>query len=317
MAPKVFVSHAREDKDRFVIRFAERLRKNGIDAWLDKWEMLPGDSLVDKIFEEGLKSAEAIVVVLSKHSVMKSWVREELNAGIVKRISDRTRLIPVVIDECEVPESLKSTVWERIADLEDYEESLNRVVAAIFDHRDKPALGSPPPYSETVSLPGLTKIDTLVLKLSCDHVIQTGEELVEPQKVFSSTDEQPSISEEQLLESLEILNNLGYIKLYKAFNLRFPRYQILSFGFETYARAYLPQYESLVQEVISAIINKDLHDNLGIVEALKQPKIIIDHVIDLLEMNGHIKTSKLMIGAAGPLVRIYYVSPGLRRILAG
>src|SRR4051794_20083808 len=49
--PKVFVSHASEDKQRFVERFAARLRENGVDAWLDEWEMKPGDSLVDRIFE--------------------------------------------------------------------------------------------------------------------------------------------------------------------------------------------------------------------------------------------------------------------------
>lgn len=64
-APKVFVSHASEDKERFVVEFARRLRENGVDAWLDQWEMKPGDSLVDKIFEEGLKEARAVIVVLS------------------------------------------------------------------------------------------------------------------------------------------------------------------------------------------------------------------------------------------------------------
>ena len=57
MNPKVFISHASEDKERFVMNFASKLRANGVDAWLDKWEMLPGDSLVDKIFEEGIKEA--------------------------------------------------------------------------------------------------------------------------------------------------------------------------------------------------------------------------------------------------------------------
>ena len=48
-APKIFLSHASEDKDRFVVEFARRLRENGVDAWLDQWEMKPGDSLVDMI----------------------------------------------------------------------------------------------------------------------------------------------------------------------------------------------------------------------------------------------------------------------------
>jgi hypothetical protein len=56
-SPRVFLSHASEDKDRFVLPFARALRANGVDVWLDKWEILPGDSLVDKLFEEGLKGA--------------------------------------------------------------------------------------------------------------------------------------------------------------------------------------------------------------------------------------------------------------------
>lgn len=103
-APKVFISHASEDKDRFVVEFARRLRENGVDAWLDQWEMRPGDSLVDKIFEEGLKEARSVIVVLSTVSVQKPWVREELNASVVNRISLGARLIPVVIYYCRHPD---------------------------------------------------------------------------------------------------------------------------------------------------------------------------------------------------------------------
>ncbi len=101
--PKVFVSHASEDKARFVARFAARLRENGVDAWLDQWEMKPGDSLVDRIFEQGLKSAQAVIIVLSAVSVTKPWVREELNNSVVSRINRGLKIIPVVIDQCENP----------------------------------------------------------------------------------------------------------------------------------------------------------------------------------------------------------------------
>jgi hypothetical protein len=60
MAPKAFMSHAWEDKDRFV---------------------------VDRIFDEGIKRADIFIVVLSRLSVDKPWVREELNAGMVKKIA--------------------------------------------------------------------------------------------------------------------------------------------------------------------------------------------------------------------------------------
>src|SRR4030081_2036555 len=103
--PKVFLSHASDDKERFVLAFAKRLRDKGVDDWLDKWEILLGDNLVDKIFEEGLKQGAAVIIVLSRLSVEKPWVKEELNASFVARINRQTKIIPVVIDDCTVPES--------------------------------------------------------------------------------------------------------------------------------------------------------------------------------------------------------------------
>ena len=159
MSPKVFISHASEDKPRFVSAFATKLRENGVDAWLDRWEMLPGDSLVDKIFEEGLKEAQAVIIVLSSFSVSKPWVSEELNASMVARIAKGTKVIPVVIDDCEVPEALKSTLWERVVDPSDFEEPLRRILAAIFDVLEKPEVGKPPEFvreatSSICSTPG-------------------------------------------------------------------------------------------------------------------------------------------------------------------
>jgi hypothetical protein len=140
---RVFISHAGEDKERFVMEFAKRLREHGVDAWVDKWEILPGDSLVDKIFEEGIKNAQAIVVVLSQYSVDKPWVREELNAGFIKRLSGKCRLIPVVIDDCNIPQALASVVWQRIPDLENYDEEFIRIIDGIYGQSRKPPLGPP------------------------------------------------------------------------------------------------------------------------------------------------------------------------------
>jgi hypothetical protein len=109
--PRAFVSHASEDKDRFVLGFAGRLRAKGVNAWVDTWEMLPGDKLIDKVFNDGLKSADVVIVVLSNVSVTKPWVQKELQTAVVKNIVDRTQLIPVRLDGCGVPECLRDTVW--------------------------------------------------------------------------------------------------------------------------------------------------------------------------------------------------------------
>lgn len=171
-----------EDKSRFVIDFATKLRARGIDAWLDKWEMLPGDSLVDKIFEEGIKDAAAVIIVLSKFSVQKPWVREELNAAFVARVNKGSKLIPVVIDDCEVPAALSSTLWESIGDLSSYDAALDRIVASVLGTTDKPPLGPLPSYTSALlkSIGGLAPIDSTILELSCAAAVRNQNSFINP-----------------------------------------------------------------------------------------------------------------------------------------
>lgn len=201
-------------KPLFVDGFAARLRESGVDAWLDKWEMLPGDSLVDKIFEEGLKSADAVIIVLSRNSVTKPWVREELNSGIIARLEKGTLLIPVVIDDCDLPEALKTTLWERIHDVSNYDDSYDRILAAIFGQSLKPQLGHAPAYTSTVlhDINGLEAVDNLVLKVSCEYLIENPDHPIEPGDVFGASN-LAAPPKQEVLDSIDVLEDEGYVRV--------------------------------------------------------------------------------------------------------
>lgn len=312
MHTKVFISHASEDKTRFVLEFAKRLREKGIDAWLDKWEMLPGDSLIDKIFEEGIKEADAFIIVLSKFSVEKPWVKQELNAGYVKKINNGTKLIPVVIDDCSVPESLQSTLWEQISDLSSYDDSFDRIVASIYGASDKPPIGPKPEYVESFfqGIGDLNNIDSLVLRLSCEDILKTGNIFVNPTRIFYK-DEQPLIPEDELTDSLEVLSERGYLKLTRFIGGGFSDYQVSTTGFDVYLNSAIPNFQEKIVAIVSVIVNEKLSSNIEIQERLQDNKIIIDHILDVLELHGHIKQSKMF----GGLTRIFNVSPSLKRKL--
>ena len=289
MSPTVFLSHASEDKDRFVVDFATKLRNKGIEVWLDKWEILPGDSLVDKIFEEGIKNAQAVIVVVSKHSVHKPWVREELNAAIVRKINGISKLIPVVIDDCEVPEALRSTVWVKISDLNSFNTELDNIVRAIYEHRERPPIGKPPAYASTVLdiIPNLTMIDSLVLKLACERAIRSEIGFVGDMDILFEDAKIFDIPEEEFYESLEILNARNYIEGGKVFDPtnRIHYFNITTFGLEQYARTYIDTYASLAGSVGLQILNFNQRSGLEIAESLNQPFLIIEHVLDLFEAN--------------------------------
>ena len=297
---------------RFVLDFATKLRSRGVDAWLDKWEMLPGDSLVDKIFEEGIKGAAAVIVVLSKFSVVKPWVREELNAAFVKRVNTGSKLIPVVIDDCEVPEALHSTLWQRIEDLTAYDPSLDRIVASIFGSTDKPPVGQPPQYSQSFvdTIGDLNNIDSLILKLSCDEALKTGNDFIDPGEMFL-VDEKPVVPETELADSLEVLDQNGYVKLSRTIGAGFSHFRVTTYGFDEYARTCIPDYDETITAVIAGLVNRQLLDNDKLAQELGKPRMLIDHILDILENQRHLSQSKMYGGRR----RIYNVSPSLKRAL--
>jgi hypothetical protein len=309
MKPKVFMSHASEDKDRFVLEFATKLREKGVDVWLDKWEMLPGDSIVEKIFDEGLKDAEAIIIVLSEISVNKPWVKEELNTSIVNRISKGTRIIPIVLDNCDVPECLQSTLWEKIENLKSYEKNLNRVLSSIFGHTDKPEIGNPPNYVDfdINEIDGLTKTDNIVLKQICEYSIETGTDILSPVEVFK--DFNLDISREEIDESIQILSQYGYLKMTKYLGGGY-HFNITLSGFDLYLKAYYEDYESTLRKIISALVNNDARSISDIRGKIDVSKMIINHFLELLDLNDHIRLTKTLGGSF-----ISSVSPSLKRLL--
>jgi len=311
-SPKVFLSHASEDKERFVLDFARQLRENGVDVWLDQWEMKPGDSLVDKIFEEGLKEASAVIIVLSTTSVQKSWVREELNASVVNRISRGTKLIPVVIDECDVPESLRSTVWQKVDCLDDYSQSLQRILSAIFDVSDKPPIGNPPARFSGAEplISGLTRIDDLVLREIARLQITENNGLV----MFDQLRAEPTLSDvpqQELLDSLEILGQKYLIKISYVLGAPLSHVVLTDFGFQQFAEAYISDYNEVVARLAALLVNENVCRNEELASRIDRPVGFVDFVLNLMESNNHIKMSKYIGGQS----QVWQISPSLRRAL--
>lgn len=94
---RVFISHSSKDKPA-VESLALALRERGIDPWLDKWEISPGDDIVASI-NAGLEEAPAGIIVFSRHSRESRWVEAEVSYLTYARIQERKVLIPVVVGE--------------------------------------------------------------------------------------------------------------------------------------------------------------------------------------------------------------------------
>jgi hypothetical protein len=94
----VFISHASEDKDRFVRPLAQALAARGVSVWYDEWELRVGDGLVDRI-NDGLRGSQFGVVVLSPAFFTKNWSRAELQAfASLEMQQSRSLLLPIWLD---------------------------------------------------------------------------------------------------------------------------------------------------------------------------------------------------------------------------
>lgn len=294
------------------------MRSKAIDAWVDEWEITPGDSLIDKIFEEGIGNAQAMIVVVSDKSVNKPWVREELNAGAVRRINNKSKLIPVVIGDVTdeaIPEILKSIVWERINDINSYDTELDRIVRAIYGYQEKPPIGKPPAYIQhrIDNLLRLTEIDTLVLKLCCEDLIQNGDTLINyvgHQRVFEQT-QSIEIGEQDVLESIEILEDKGYLDVTTLWGGSIAMMEVTNRGFKEYARSYIPNYDDIYRAVALEIVNRDANDVETIAKAIEQPAVVVEHVLNELDSRHLLKVKRYL--SEGVVVDA--VPPGLKRWL--
>ena len=97
----IFVSYSHNDSD-IVEKIVTELIKMDRYIFIDKWEIGVGDSFLDKI-QSAMNIAGAILVVLSNSSIQSEWCKTELKAALTKQLNEKTHILPVLIEDCEIP----------------------------------------------------------------------------------------------------------------------------------------------------------------------------------------------------------------------
>ena len=108
---KVFLCNADQDQDT-VLKLYQRLKKDNVDAWLAEEELLPGEER-DSQIHDAVRSADAVLVCLSnffnREGDQQREVRLALDAA-QEKLEGQIFIIPVRLEECEVPKTLKK--WQ-------------------------------------------------------------------------------------------------------------------------------------------------------------------------------------------------------------
>lgn len=130
--PRVFVAYAAED-GAIVKRLCDRLELDGIDAWLDRRRLLPGDDWKRAIFS-AIRNADFFIACLTRRSLTKrgtfqAELRQALDWTSQVPLDD-LYLMPVRLEECCVPRRIAAET--QYVDLfPDFEAGVRKLVAAI------------------------------------------------------------------------------------------------------------------------------------------------------------------------------------------
>jgi hypothetical protein len=131
----VFLSHNSQDKPS-VEELARRLVKEGIQPWLDKWNLVPGEPWQEGL-EEALDACQTVAVFLGLTGI-SPWENEEMRSALEERVRDKSRrVIPVLLPgapdprEKPLPRFLRHLTWVDFRGGLDDEDAFRRLVAGI------------------------------------------------------------------------------------------------------------------------------------------------------------------------------------------
>ena len=137
--PSAFISYSSADSE-VASKLAADLRTQDLGVWFDRWEIRVGDSLLDKI-NEGIKSKDFLIVLLSPASARSEWVRKELNAAMQREMREkRPVVLPCLLEVCDLPPFLEDKKYADFS--QDYATGLGTLVRAIKDHHSDLLNGS-------------------------------------------------------------------------------------------------------------------------------------------------------------------------------
>ncbi len=114
----VFISYAREDQGPARDLF-EFLKRSGFRPWMDKENLIPGMTWENEI-ERAVGKSHLQIFLLSPRSVGKRGVfQKEIRLALSKAeqmLESDISIIPIRIDDCEVPDALQKYQWVDYSD---------------------------------------------------------------------------------------------------------------------------------------------------------------------------------------------------------
>src|SRR5262245_56262784 len=136
---RIFLSYEHGDSER-VDRLYELLKGAGYQPWMDKKDILPGEKWQDAI-KKAIKNSDFFLACLSGTSVDKrGMLQREIKLALEQleeRMSTDIWLIPVRLEDVELPEELAERQWVNLFDEDGWSRLRQAIAAAGFPGIEK------------------------------------------------------------------------------------------------------------------------------------------------------------------------------------
>lgn len=146
--PTVFISYSWDNAEHktWVRRLAGDLRAQGIDAWLDQWEVQLGDD-VTEFMERGVSQADYVLLVCTEEFARKANERHGgvgyeqaiVTANLLNSQPTRGRFVCVLrqgTPSSALPRYMQARLWVDCRDDGAYEEALQQIVVHVLRRYD-------------------------------------------------------------------------------------------------------------------------------------------------------------------------------------
>jgi len=124
----VAISYAHADSE-FALNLTQQIFLHGGSVWIDQCEIVPGESIYQKV-QEAFSSASVILAILSKNSVASVWCKKEISSAMTREMDEgRVVVIPILLEDCEIPFFLKDKLYADFR--KDFDKGISVLMTAI------------------------------------------------------------------------------------------------------------------------------------------------------------------------------------------
>lgn len=221
-------------------------------------------TFVTRVFEEGIGGSNAVLFVLSPTSVNRPWFKSETSAGVIRRLHDKIRLIPIILkglSDKGIPLALAYLKFVRVKANDDADTVAKEIANVMYgDAEPNPVIAAAPEWTtQTVTgRLGFADVrDELLFGFACRRLLETNGPLVSVPEMLAFAVEQ-GLTQDDLSAAIAVFTKHYYIKHPPARGGLLPNAILIKRrpGLELYIRAYeWERYRTAHNETLASILN--------------------------------------------------------------